>query len=123
MNKKAFTLMEILIAVIIVGILAVLSVPQLVKSLEKAKGEDAKLGLNLIYRAEIDYAAYRGGLYTTSTNDLLDVVLNKRFWDFVIVTPTTTTFTAIATRKGGGYKGKTVTMDDTGKLSGTWEFR
>jgi len=46
--RTAFTLTELLIVVIIVGILATLALPMLVKTLEKAKVGEATSNLNLI---------------------------------------------------------------------------
>lgn len=120
--RKGFTLIELLIVIMIVGILAAIGIPQLAKSLEKAKGGDARIGLNQIYRAEVDYAGYRAGVYTNSIDDLIDVALTERYWTFTIDTPTSTSFTAIATRTSGSHSGQTITLDHLGNLSGNWEF-
>jgi len=122
MNKKGFTLLELLIVVAIVGILAAIGIPQLAKSLEKAKGGDARTGLTFIYRAELDYAGIRAGVYTNSIDNLTDVTLTTRYWTFTIDTPTSTSFTAIATRNSGSHSGETITMNSSGVLSGTWEY-
>lgn len=122
MNRRAFTIVELLIVVLIVGILAGIGMPQLVSSIEKAKGGDAKLGLNQLYRAELEYGANRMGLYTNSIDDLSEVTLMDRYWTFSITTPTSSTFTVVATRASGGRSGQTMTMDNIGNLSGNWEF-
>ena len=121
MNKKGFTIIELLIVVLIIGILTAIGIPQLAKSLEKAKGGDAKIGLNQIYRAERVYEGNRT-FYTNSIGDLIDVVLTERYWAFSIDTPTSISFTAIATRSSGSCSGQTITLDDLGNLSGNWEF-
>ena len=123
MNKKGFTVIELIIVVLIIGILAAIAIPQLANPLEKAKGGDAKIGLGQIYRAELDYAGLRAGVYTNSLDDLIDVALTERYWKFTIDTPASTTFTAIATRKSGSHSGQTITLDNLGSLSGDWEFR
>ena len=123
-NKKGFTLIEILIVVIIMGVLASIGIPQFAKALEKSKAADAREGLNHIYRAEIAYYGFRGGVYTNSMDELgPDVVLTKRYWNFSInLSPSADTFTVIATRKSGSHSGQTITLDEKTNLSGNWEF-
>jgi len=50
--KKAFTLVELLIVVIIIGILATIAVPQYHKMIEKARSAEACNMLGAIWRAE-----------------------------------------------------------------------
>jgi len=121
MNRKAFTLTELLIVVLVIGILAAIGIPQLAASLEKARSADAKIGLNQIYRAEIVFEGDRR-FYTDSVGDLADVALTERYWSFRIDTPTSTSFTATATRTSGSRSGQTITLDNLGILSGNWEF-
>lgn len=124
MNRKGFTLIEILIVVIIVGVLASIGIPQYAASLEKAKGVDAKESLAYIYREEQVYSGYRGGIFTNSITDLgSDVILNIRYWNFTLDTPTSTSFIATATRISGSHSGQTVTIDNLGNIAGNWEYR
>ncbi|MBU1061847.1 MAG: prepilin-type N-terminal cleavage/methylation domain-containing protein [Candidatus Omnitrophica bacterium] len=120
--RKGFTILELLIVVLIIGILAAVGIPQLAESLEKSKTADAKSGLYQIYRAEEEYAANRYGVYTNSVDDLFDVALTERYWIFTIDTPTSVSFTAIATRTGGAYSGQTISIDNNANISGNWEF-
>lgn len=121
MDREGFTLIELLIVIIVIGILATISIPQLADSLERAKGGDAKIGLHQIYRAEQVYNENRA-FYTNSISDLTDVTLTERYWKFTIDTPTSTSFIAIATRTSGSRSGQTITLDNLGNLSGNWEF-
>lgn len=120
MHKKGFTLVEVLIVVIIIGILASIGVPQFADSIEKAKGGEARAGLGHIQTGEKIYFAERE-YYTTQLDDL-DITLSQRYWVFTISTPSSTAFTATATRSGGVRSGQTIWMDEAGTLSGNWEF-
>ena len=120
MKVRGFTLVEVLIVVIIIGILAAIGIPQFADSIEKAKGGEARAGLGHIQTGEKVYFAEREN-YTSQLSDL-DVTLTQRYWVFTIVA-TSTTYTATATRSGGGVRsGQTITMDQDGAISGNWEF-
>ena len=120
MNRKGFTLVEVLIVVIIIGILAAIGVPQFANSIEKAKGGEARAGLGHLQTGEKVYFA-ENEYYSTNTGDL-DITLSQRYWTFTISSPTSTTYTATATRSGGTRSGQTITMDQAGAIAGNWEF-
>ena len=123
MNRKGFTLVELLIVVLIIGVLAAIGIPQLAVSIEKARGAAAREGLAHIYRAEIEYSGNnRAGFYTNSMDDLSDVALTEKYWQFNIETPTPVSFIATATRSGGEHNGQTIIIDQSGVLSGNWEY-
>ena len=121
MNRKGFTLVEVLIVVIIIGILAAIGIPQFSASIEKAKGGEARAGLGHIQTGEKVY--YAENEYYTNNLSNLDITLTERYWDFTISTPSSTAYTATAARSGGTRSGQTLTMDDAGTISGSWEFR
>lgn len=120
LDKKGFTLVEVLIVVIIIGILASIGIPQFADSIEKAKGVEARAGLGHIQTGEKIYFAEKE-YYTTNLGDL-DITLPQVYWVFTISAPSSTTFTATATRSGGTRSGQTIVMDQVGTLSGNWEF-
>lgn len=120
MNRKGFTLVEVLIVVIIIGILAGIGVPQFASSIEKAKGGEARAGLGHVQTGEKVYYAERE-YYTSNLSDL-DISLSQRYWAFSISTPTSTSYTATATRSGGTRAGQTITMNQAGTIAGNWEF-
>lgn len=120
MNRKGFTLVEVLIVVIIIGILAAIGVPQFADSIEKAKGGEARAGLGHVQTGEKVYFA-ENEYYTTALTDL-DITLSQRYWSFTITTPSSTTYTATATRSGGTRSGQTITMNQDGTISGNWDF-
>jgi prepilin-type N-terminal cleavage/methylation domain-containing protein len=120
MKEKGFTLVEVLIVVIIIGILAAIGIPQFADSIEKAKGGEARAGLGHIQTAEKVYFA-ENEWYTNNTADL-DITLTDRYWAFSISTPSSTTYTATATRSGGTRSGQTITMNEDGTIGGNWDF-
>lgn len=120
MNRKGFTLVEVLIVVIIIGILAAIGVPQFANSIEKAKGGEARAGLGHIQTGEKVYFA-ENEFYTNNVDDL-DITLSERYWAFSISTPSSTSYTATSTRSGGTRAGQTITMDQSGAIGGNWEF-
>lgn len=71
--KSGFTLLEILIVVVIIGILAGLAIPKFNKSIESAKGKEAYVNLQLILTAEkmyyLDYGSYTSGIGVGNTGN------------------------------------------------------
>jgi len=66
---KAFTLTEILIVLVIVGILVLLALPNLMPLISKAKSTEAQLQLEHIYTLEKSYF-YLHSKYSTSFDDI-----------------------------------------------------
>lgn len=66
-NRKGFTLIELMIVVVIIGILAALAIPRFMKATSKAKQSEAKQLLKQIYTME---HTYRQGNNTYGDNGL-----------------------------------------------------
>jgi len=121
MRSKGFTLVEVLIVVIIIGILAAIGIPQFASSIEKARGGEARAGLGHIQTAEKIYYA-ENDAYTQNPADL-GLSLTTTYWSFTINTPSGG-YVATATRGGSGpRRGQTLIMNQDGDISGTWEFQ
>ena len=110
MNKiKAFTLLEILVTVIIIGILVGLAIPNFTKSRERALDKEAQTVLILIQSAEKMYYMKDGTSYypsaantsvsVNSINVSLRLNLFSASWDYGINTGADTAYTATALRK------------------------
>ncbi|MFC1667087.1 type IV pilin protein [Candidatus Omnitrophota bacterium] len=120
--REGFTIIELIVVSIIIGILAMIGLPQFASSLERAKGSSARLGLKQIYRAELEYSASRSGYYTSSINNLSNIALTEKYWDFSISATPSTSFTATATRTSGSHSGQTINMDNLAVIDGNWEY-
>lgn len=112
MKRKAMTLLELLVVVIIVGVLATLGLVNYAGVREHSMGKEAVANLKLIaaaeriYRMEIGYffphsSAPGPSVATINTNLRLSLPQGER-WNYAIPAAATTTFTATATRNRTG---------------------
>ena len=69
LKVKAFTLTELLVVLIIIGILVLLALPNLMPLISKAKGTEAQLQLEHVYTLEKSYF-YMHSKYSTSLDDI-----------------------------------------------------
>ena len=124
--REGFTLIEILIVVVIIGILATVAIPTYFSYVEKAYASDAKTQIkNILMNADI-YRQEQGSYpddITDMENGYLDIKESvKEKWTFEIDLAedgSTGTISATSTEKMEGGADKTVTFDvETGKFSG-----
>lgn len=123
--RKGFTILELMVVMIILGIVAAMAIPSLGISLERSRIKNAEFNLMAIYNAEKRYKLYNetNSYYTTpqSSTDQSSVInaklglkLTEPYFDYWITdtsTASTTEFTAVARRKGTGYcGGKTMSL-------------
>ena len=138
--KRAFTLLEVLVVVIIVGILASLGIINYTPVKERALEKEARSNLQLISAAEkIRRMESNDNTYvacqcndsvdcnntTNGCNYLLKLSLVKNEWDYTVTTAssggaTNNTFTATATRKRGVNQNETITLNQSDTWGGTF---
>ena len=116
-NKKSgFSLVELLITVIVIGILLTIAVPAYYNSFEKSRGQNAELNLISIYNAQKRHKLTQrtyfgcagsvsapGGVCTAEElqdRNHLGVYISDPYFNYGIVADDTT-FTATATRISG----------------------
>jgi prepilin-type N-terminal cleavage/methylation domain-containing protein len=104
MDRKAFSLVEIMVVVIVIGILAGISIPRYSRFVEKGRSAEARNILGNIRSAELAYLTE----YDTYTNSLTSLQIavptscNASFYFNYTLANGTGTFTATATRCTGG---------------------
>ncbi len=134
MNKKGFTLIELIVVVIVIGILATFAVPQYLKVVTRGKVAKAKNSLALIVRAEKMYRS-KYDTYKACTNnaDLVtaadslsnqsEVGLNKLItdtdWTYTVPTGDVTTFIAQASgnTSDSAINAKIISVNEIGNWS------
>ena len=129
-NRKGFTLIELMIVVVIIGILAALAIPRFMQTTGKAKKSEAKTVLKQLYQLERAYFqehdAYVAGANTAalvaSSLSFDDPGADARYDYSVTVAGATFTATAteIADADGDGTANETLTMDQDGVEGGDW---
>lgn len=128
-TKCAFTLTELIIVVIIVGILTAIAVLNFITVTENTRAKEAISSLKQIKAAETIYrygentywpaGATKNNITTINTQLRLDLdERTGRNWDYSI-TATADTFTATATRTSGRNDGETITVDQAGTIDYT----
>ncbi|MGB2578730.1 prepilin-type N-terminal cleavage/methylation domain-containing protein [Elusimicrobium simillimum] len=69
-NKKGFTLVELLVVVLIIGILSAIALPQYTKSVEKARAAEAQIMFGALSQSATRHALETGNIYTTMNFDI-----------------------------------------------------
>ena len=122
--NKGFTIIELMVALIIIGVLVSLAIPGFSRTKERAFDKEAQIGLNLIAAGEKMYRVKIGSYYPSSgtvdksdIEDNLQLDLSSSSWEYNITGLGGTNFNATAVRNGPASWGRQWLINATGDLS------
>lgn len=115
--KGSFTLIELVIVIVILGILASLGVPIYTKAIEKAKCQEAVAMLKIIQSAEkvrkLETGSFVNCADTADCNTALNLALSGDNWAYNVTGASASDFTAQADRAGGAWDNCQYTINST----------
>src|SRR3990167_2796464 len=89
--NKGFTIIELMIVLVIIGVLASLAIPGFLRTKERALDKEAQIGLNFIAAGEKIYRVKTGSYYPLSgivnksdIEDNLQLDLSSSAWEYSI---------------------------------------
>ncbi|HNX68136.1 MAG TPA: prepilin-type N-terminal cleavage/methylation domain-containing protein [Candidatus Omnitrophota bacterium] len=135
-TKMGFTLAELLMVVVIIGIFGAIALPRFFPQQEKARVSEAIGILSAIRQGELAYRLENTGYLaqTTATDatatakwnqigmDNPNTTANRKFTYLVQYTIGVDSFKAQATRMDGDYKDKCIVLDQSGTWSGNHPY-
>lgn len=132
MKRSGFTLLELIVTVIIIGIIASIALPRYLRVVEKGRSSEARNVLGQIRAAEEAYF-FENNAYTSSVATLglaVPTACNPIFYFRYSIAANATAFTATATRCTAGGKipqaaggiAYVINLTNMGEMDGTSGF-
>lgn len=123
--RRAYTLTEMLVVTLIIGVLASLAAPSYQRAAEQSRADLAAANLRAIWSAErlywIEYQTYQINLSTLQSMGILDpaIVLASTGYVYAVPSASASAFQATATRSdNSAYTGQHFAVDETGLVTG-----
>jgi type IV pilus assembly protein PilA len=119
-SRKGFTLVELAVVIVIIGVLAAFGIPQFLRSVERSKAGEAFNYLSAVRTAQERYIA-KEGVYTSVATDLDITQVAPKYFDVGTIYPDNTnrgapSWSLTLTRKSSNssYGDYTVTFTQAG---------
>lgn len=124
-KMRAFTLVEVIVVTIIIGVMAILAMPGFINTRERILDNEAKANLKLIQNAEKIYRlennTYINCANTSTVNTTLKLSLPTSNWNYKVVSASATQFTAKGQRtSNNNCKWQINEFNDAATAGCTW---